>query len=225
MMRPTIDLLRKFGRLSWRDRLLLVEAAFWLTIASILVTAAFPARQRKEPQETSARIGRDVCRAIVACARWLPWSTGCLQKGIAAQFMLKLRGIPSMLHFGEAPDDGPGLAAHVWTRDLKLDLIDDETDSRCAPLAPFLLPDMLDEQGWRFPGWRQEDLSRKIAGFIDENGGTGPGVQANVARTTGVDLARPELFGPTLRRQRSDCSPRPRSRQRDYALARACVHA
>jgi hypothetical protein len=37
MLCPMIDPLRKFGRLSWRDRLLLVEAAFWLAIASIVI--------------------------------------------------------------------------------------------------------------------------------------------------------------------------------------------
>jgi Transglutaminase-like superfamily len=121
-----IGLQRKFGRLSWRDRLLLVEATYWLAVATFVaavlpvrnfgVLAAVPARQREEPQQTGARIGRDVCRAIVACARRLPWRTGYLQRGIAAQFMLRRRGIPSILHFDEATSDEHGLAAHIWSQ-------------------------------------------------------------------------------------------------------------
>jgi hypothetical protein len=171
MMLPMMDVLRKFGRLSWRDRLLLVEATFWLAIATFTVAvlplrafgglAAVPDPQREKPQQTGAQIGREVCWAIVACARRLPWRTGCLQRGIAAQIMLKRRGIPSVLHFDEAPRDGHALAAHIWTRDLNLHLINDEIDPHFAPLAPFPSPDLPDSKAGVF---------RQVAQFREDRG-------------------------------------------------------
>jgi hypothetical protein len=159
-MLPMMDLLRKFRQLSWRDRLFLVEAAFWLVIATFAVAvlplrnfgglAAVPDPRREGPQQTGAQIGREVCWAIVACAARLPWRTGCLQRGIAAQIMLKRRGIPSVLHFDGAIHDGHALAAHIWTRDLNLRLINDETDSRFVPLAPFPSPDLPDSKAGVF---------------------------------------------------------------------------
>jgi Transglutaminase-like superfamily len=166
-----VDLLRKFGQLSWRDRLLLIEAAIWLAIATLGAAVlplrtfggltAVPNPHREKPQQTGARIGRDVCWAIVTCARRLPWRTGCLQKGIAAQIMLKRRGIPSVLHFDEAPRDGHALAAHIWTRDLNLHLINDEIDPHFASLAQFPSPDLADSKAGDF---------RQAAQFREDRG-------------------------------------------------------
>jgi hypothetical protein len=61
----------------------------------------------------------------------------CFQQGLATQFMLRRRGIPSVLFYGAAPDDRGGLSAHVWVRDGSVDVIGGETASRFALLATF----------------------------------------------------------------------------------------
>ena len=49
----------------------------------------------------------------------------CFQQGLAAQLMLRRRGIPSVLYYGAA-QDGSGLHAHVWVRDGDIDVIGGE---------------------------------------------------------------------------------------------------
>jgi hypothetical protein len=52
--------------------------------------------------------------AIAAAARHLPWQPVCLPQAVAAQWMLRRRGIASTLYFGIAP--GPEYQAHAWVR-------------------------------------------------------------------------------------------------------------
>jgi hypothetical protein len=61
----------------------------------------------------------------------------CFQQGLAAQLMLRRRGVPSVLYYGAAPNDGSGLSAHVWVRDGDVGVIGDEIASRYAQLAAF----------------------------------------------------------------------------------------
>jgi hypothetical protein len=75
--------------------------------------------------------------AVVACARWVPWRTMCFQQGLAVQFMLRRRGIPSVLYYGAATDDGRGLSAHVWVCDGDLNIVGGEIASRYAVLCTF----------------------------------------------------------------------------------------
>jgi hypothetical protein len=61
----------------------------------------------------------------------------CFQQGLAAQLMLRRRGIPSVLYYGAAQDDRSGLYAHVWVRDGDVDVIGGEIADRFAILAAF----------------------------------------------------------------------------------------
>jgi hypothetical protein len=61
----------------------------------------------------------------------------CFQRGLAVQFMLRRRGIPSVLYFGAAPDDRRGLSAHVWVCDGDLNIVGGEIASRYAILSTF----------------------------------------------------------------------------------------
>jgi hypothetical protein len=67
----------------------------------------------------------------------MPWRTLCFQQGLAAQLMLRRRGIPSVLYYGAAQDDLNGLYAHVWVRDGDVDVIGGEIAYRFAILATF----------------------------------------------------------------------------------------
>lgn len=80
---------------------------------------------------------RSIRWAIVACARRVPWRALCFEQGLAAQFMLRRRGIASVLYYGAAPDTKQGLSAHVWVRDGNVDVVGCEVASAYAVLATF----------------------------------------------------------------------------------------
>ena len=147
IMSLTPSIVMKFRRLPRTDRLLVIEAAATLILAS-LVIAVLPFRsvgrlaslrtRRSEPSfEARANAIKRIRWAVTACARRLPWRAMCFEQGFAAQRMLRRRGIPSVLHFGAARNKQEGLAAHVWVRDGDVDVIGGELAPRFAVLATF----------------------------------------------------------------------------------------
>jgi hypothetical protein len=138
--------MRKRRRLSWRDRLLLLEATFWLAVAALVIAvlpfrhlerlAAFPLYRQAPPQQSRLTEGQRVRWSVIACARLVPWRAMCFQQGLAAQLMLRRRGIPSVLYYGAALKD-QRLSAHVWVRDRDVDVIGGEIASRYAVLTAF----------------------------------------------------------------------------------------
>jgi hypothetical protein len=138
---------KTFWKLSQSDRLLLVESMFWLALAWIAI-AALPFRyvgrlasrathQQVPGPQVRVAIVKRVRWAIYACARRVPWRAKCFEQGLAAQFMLRRRGVPSIVYYGAAPDNLRGLSAHVWVRDGDVDVIGCEIASRYAVLAMF----------------------------------------------------------------------------------------
>ena len=57
---------------------------------------------------------RRVRWAVQAWARHVPWRAVCFQQGLALHWMLRRRGVASVLLYGVAKRGGEGLAAHVW---------------------------------------------------------------------------------------------------------------
>ena len=121
MQRTRTNALSRFQRLGPERRLLLVEAAATL----VAVSAAL----RLLPFSKTIRLGAgtvannraarcvpgDVVWAIEAAARRLPWRAVCIDKGIAAQRMLRRRGMDATLHYGIGTHADEGdLKAHVW---------------------------------------------------------------------------------------------------------------
>ena len=139
--------LQKWRRITWSDRVILCEGMVFLSLSSLAITA-IPSRivQRTatwnsrraipSPQERLAILARTRW-AVLACARRVPWRAVCYQQGLAAQWMLRRRGIPSVLYYGAAPDEEKGLLVHVWVRDGEIDVIGGEGASRFAVLATF----------------------------------------------------------------------------------------
>jgi hypothetical protein len=126
---------------------LLLEATVWLAVAGIAIAAlpfrnigllaARPIRRPKPPNSVRlANTGR-VRWAILAAARRVPWRSVCFQRGLAAQFMLRRRGIPSVLYYGAAQDNQSGLSTHVWVKDSDINVIGGEIAYRFAILATF----------------------------------------------------------------------------------------
>jgi hypothetical protein len=142
-----INFLRKFRCLSWQDRLLLLEAILSLAVAGIAIAvlpfrhigtlAARPIRRRHPSSDERLTAVTRIRWAIRAAARRVPWRALCFQQGLAAQFMLRDRGIPSVLYYGAAQDDRDGLFTHVWVRDGDIDVIGGDTADHYAVLATF----------------------------------------------------------------------------------------
>ena len=82
-----------------------------------------------------------ICRrvrwAVLSAARWLPWSARCFPQGLTVQWMLRRRGVPSVLFYGAAMRREQGLAAHVWIQDADVPVVGGEIASRYAVLATF----------------------------------------------------------------------------------------
>ncbi|MEA3063964.1 MAG: hypothetical protein QOJ27_392, partial [Sphingomonadales bacterium] len=108
------------ARRSLSDWLLLAEALAALALASLAiallpfrrVAAAASARGRREPRVDPETVRR-VRGAVQGWARRVPWKAVCFQRGLALHWMLRRRGIRSVLLYG-ARRKGDGLAAHVW---------------------------------------------------------------------------------------------------------------
>lgn len=121
--------LAQFFRRGSGDRRLFLEAAGSLLWAKFLVHA-IPFRrlapqlgrsQAETPATLTAReraLAVDVSWAVQAAARHVPLGFVCLPQAIAAQRMLRRRGVPTTLYLGVAtsPENPASLAAHAWLR-------------------------------------------------------------------------------------------------------------
>jgi hypothetical protein len=112
---------------SWRERGLLLEAAFCLAagrlavlsvpfkrIASRLGKLQAVATVELTPRQT--RRALRIAWAVAAIARRTPWQSNCLTQAIAGKAMLRRRGIPSTLYLGVAKleTQPERLIAHAW---------------------------------------------------------------------------------------------------------------
>lgn len=79
--------------------------------AAVLRSLGTPARQ---PLPTELRGGQaaELGRRVQVAANRLPWHSSCLHKAIAAQRLLRRRGLPQEVHVSLRP--GEELAAHAW---------------------------------------------------------------------------------------------------------------
>ena len=110
----------RLSRLSASDWLLLAEALATLAVASLAI-AVLPFRKVAAAASSPGRKAhpardRSVARALWAVQAWawrVPWRTVCFQRGLALHWMLRRRGIDSVLLYG-VRRDGEGLAVHVW---------------------------------------------------------------------------------------------------------------
>jgi hypothetical protein len=142
-----MSLIEKFFRLPRHDRWFLLEATLWLAVAGLAI-AVLPFRQigrlasrpvRRPEPTPSARLreAKRIRWAIIVSAAQVPWRTVCFQQGLAAQVMLRRRGVPSVLYYGAALDNRSGLSTHVWVRDGDVDVIGGEIANQFAILTTF----------------------------------------------------------------------------------------
>jgi hypothetical protein len=77
------------------------------------------AEQLRKPIEPNRstdalRIALEVRGALASACRRLPWNPTCLVKALAAQTMLRRRGIPAALVLSVAPNESITVKAHAW---------------------------------------------------------------------------------------------------------------
>ena len=103
------------------NRRLLAEALPALVLASLAVKlvpfrrlASAASRRGRSDGSADPAFLRKARWSVDAWARRVPWRAVCFQKGLALHFMLRRRGIASVLHYGVAKAAADGLKAHVW---------------------------------------------------------------------------------------------------------------
>jgi hypothetical protein len=138
----------KFQRLSWRDRALILETFVSVSLASaalallsfrrVALLASRPPSSAPLSSEGTEHFVERLRWAISAVSTRIPWRAVCFQQGLAAHFMLRRRGIASVMYYGAAQSPEAGkLAAHVWVRAGTLDVIGCEEASSYALLTTF----------------------------------------------------------------------------------------
>lgn len=118
------------------------EAAALLAVATLAV-AILPFRLlvRTLGRNCGAGLGEgatgvSIRRAVERASRRLPWRVVCIQQALAAQWMLRRRGAPSLLHYGLKQNEGR-LSAHVWVTLYGQSVIGEERAEPHARVATF----------------------------------------------------------------------------------------
>jgi hypothetical protein len=134
----------RFRRLGRERQSLLIEATVELALASAAV-ALLPFRRAIVRGSTPLGKAGDragmveiLVWAIEAAARRLPWRTLCIEQGLAAQRMLRRRGIDARLHYGARNDHSASrLEAHVWVTVGDVPVIGGSEAARFAAIATY----------------------------------------------------------------------------------------
>ncbi len=121
---------KKFVSLPFKEKKLFIEAFFMLGLMRLailgvsfkrLTRSLIPVEDWGEPVKLPTeqrRIALTIGKAIVRAARYTPWESACLVQSLAAQRMLKRRGIPGVFYLGVMKDEAESekLNAHAWTQ-------------------------------------------------------------------------------------------------------------
>jgi len=84
-----------------------------------------------------ARVREGVQWAISEASLYLPGETVCFPRAIAAQMMLRRRGITTTLYYGAATLPTRELKAHVWLQDGAIGVVGHETAGEYHILARY----------------------------------------------------------------------------------------
>ena len=128
-------------------RLLVLEAAVLLLAARVALKLLpfrrlrwYLARGVKQPEvqgEQRKRLKNKIYSAVCEACYRLPGEMVCFPKAIAAQTMLRRRGVGIRLVYGAARNPDTGLVGHVWPQDGNDEPVDFRFTQGCHPLAHF----------------------------------------------------------------------------------------
>lgn len=115
--RPTVK-----GAPSMREILLFAEAVAMLALAALAIgllpfravarTMQFGSSRWRRPILGEPAQAVEMVTAVQRASRHTPWRTVCFQEGLALHWMLRRRGVGSVLHYGLSSVQEFG--AHVW---------------------------------------------------------------------------------------------------------------
>lgn len=119
--------LLKFARLTFVEKLLLLEAVLLMALArpAILllpfrrIVPLLGCERLESPLEITPMQdfkAKQIGRAVVTMSYHTFWQSTCLVQAIAAQLMLKRRGISGTVYLGAIKDKENKLLAHAWIR-------------------------------------------------------------------------------------------------------------
>lgn len=118
-------------RAAWRERwawrLLVVEAAAWLTlsvaalrllpfrhVARLMIGRAAPADTPLAAALPPSAVPRQAALAVTRASTLLPFPCVCLPQAMAAKAMLARRRHDTVLHLSVSSAAGTGMTAHAW---------------------------------------------------------------------------------------------------------------
>lgn len=135
--------IRKFLRLPWQDKHLLLAAALWLGLIR-LGLVLFPFSTLRVALDMAGRRGTlfrfqssedRVAWAVMVASRRLPLGSSCLTRALAARVMLARRALPARIVIGVAKNTQGSLEAHAWLEYGDRVLIGGPDVSRFIPLT------------------------------------------------------------------------------------------
>ena len=112
--------IHKFIHLPHKEKLLFVEALFFLFFSKFLLFLPFKycmkKVKRKQQLFTNAdhEILKEICIAVRRANRFAIWKNVCLVQSFAARFMLQRRNIASTMYLGLQLKNEKEIAAHAW---------------------------------------------------------------------------------------------------------------
>jgi len=143
----SIKMLRQSLDRSPADYLFLSEVLITLAAASLAIRilpfrvivriAGRPLSRGKLPSDKQLPICMRVRQAVIAWTKRLPWHPMCFPQGLATHWLLRRRGVPSVLYYGAKPLDNGGLTAHVWVCVDEIAVVGGEAAKGMGVLAKF----------------------------------------------------------------------------------------
>jgi len=123
--------IRTLAGVGWQRQTLVVEASASMLAARLILLLPFRrvaprlgefvaptdprvAERAAATTPDQAAIARTIGWAVRSTAPYMPFRSVCLQQAMAAQAMLRRRGIASVMHFGASPNDQRTIAGHAW---------------------------------------------------------------------------------------------------------------
>jgi hypothetical protein len=114
----------KFFRLSAAERRLVLEAAFLMGAARMVViimpfrwvASVLESNPNGEKIEQMSEQIKRVAWAVRRTSHYTPWRSNCLAKAIAGKYMLRRRRISNTLYMGVIKNSQGEFEAHAWLR-------------------------------------------------------------------------------------------------------------
>ncbi|EGI2115026.1 lasso peptide biosynthesis B2 protein [Listeria monocytogenes] len=143
-----IKKVRNFLRLEMNQKLLLLEAFYYLGYGRIFKSLPFSkvaptlGEHMKETSFSSDTynnnvILKNISNALYMMSKYTFWESQCLVKAVAGMKMLERRRIESTLYLGTAKDEDGKLIAHAWLRSGSIFVTGSEGMERFTVVSKF----------------------------------------------------------------------------------------